>query len=264
MIFIFVLFLGLATMSLSGIVDDLNEIIDRRIDRKHTIQVEEAARLTNLHLSMFNRYPNSEVELINFAKSIGERLNADTLKYVYVPEVIGSLYRYERVIIYVQNPKEIVLDSEFQLLNECGTGLNDDDGYCAPLGAKYTVLDANGHYQNVLRTINFRMNEAFYKIAQAYDGRTVGFPRRKADGVNMPDNTAVNLADFVGFIGLPSTCTGSFRFGRMFINCSDMFDEFGNPIIYYYKNSKEIYLIARTGIKDASGNFITVSRSAKV
>ncbi len=264
MIFIFVFFLGMATMSLSGIIDDLNEIIERRIDRKHTIQIEEAARLTNLHLSIFNRYPTSEVELINFAISIGERLNADTLKYVYVPEVAGSLYRYERVVIYVQNPKEIILDTEFQLLNECGTGLNDDDGYCAPLDAKYTVLDAGAHYQNLLRTINFRMNEAFYKIAQAYDGRTVGFPRRKADGTNMADDSAVNLADFVGFIGQPSTCNGSFRFGRMFINCSDMFDELGNPIIYYYKNSKEIHLIAQTTIKDASGNFITISRFARV
>lgn len=251
-------------MSLSTIVNDLNAIIDARIDRKQIIQVQDAARLTNLHLSIYNRFPVSEVELVNFANSIGERLNTETLKFLYIPSVSGSLYQYERVIIYIQNPKEVLLETEFELLNTCGTGLNDDDGYCAPLGAKYTVLDGNNHYQNLLRTINFRMNEAFYKISQSYDGRTVGFPRRKASGVNMPINSTVTLADFVGFVGTPQSCSGTFQFGRMFINCADMFDELGNPILYYYKNSREIFLIARTNIKDASGNFITVSRYAKV
>ena len=264
MILIFVLFLGVATMSLSSIVNDLNEIIDARIERKHIIQIEEAARLTNLYLSLYNRMPVSEVELVNFANSIGERLNTDTLKFLYIPTVNGSLYRYDRVILYVQNPKEVLLESEFESLNTCGTGLNDDAGYCAPLGAKYTVLDASNHYQNLIRTINFRMNEAFYKISQSYDGRTVGFPRRKADGGDMPLNSTVTLAEFVGFSGSASTCSGNFQFGRMFINCADMYDDLGNPILYYYKNSREIFLIARTNIRDASGNLITISRYARV
>lgn len=264
LLMIFVLFLGFSTLSLSTANSTIVGIIDARLERRETAQVEDAARLAKLFLSIYNRYPTSQLELTNFAGSVGEFINTETLRYVYVPSVIGSLFQYERVIIYVQDTREIVTDAQFQSLNTCGTGLNDDAGYCAPLDAKYTVLDANAHYQSVLRTINFRMNEAFYKISQAYDGRGDGFPRRKADGVVMAPNTTVTLAEFVGFIGAPSTCTGVFPFGRMFINCSDMFDEFGSPILYYYRNSREIFLVAQTTILSPSGTPISVSRYARV
>lgn len=264
MIVLFAIIFGIATLSLSSIINDLQVVIDARVERRSVSQVEDAARLAKLHLAIYNRYPSSEAALISFAQSIGERINTDTLNYVYVPTVNGTQYQYERVIIYVQNRKEVLIQSEFESLNTCGTGLNDDRGYCAPLGAKYTVLDSSWHYQNVLRTINFRMNESFFKIAQSYDGRTVGFPRTKSNGVDMPIDSSVTIAEFVGYTGSAQNCTGTFQFSRMFLNCSDLFDELGNPIIYFYKNSREIFLIAQTSIRDQSGQLISVSRYARV
>jgi hypothetical protein len=264
MIFIFILLMSYVTNALTSVNNEVMSVVDARIERRAISEVQDAARLARLFILIHNRYPISQAEVETFAISVGERFPSENIRILHVPLVVGSLFQYERLIIYIQDNKQIVLESEFTAQNTCGTGLNDPSGYCAPNDAKYTVLNSDAHIQNMVRTMNFRINETFYKVSQAYDGRTVGFPRRKASGLDLSDNTSATLADFVGYAGTPASCRGTYRFARMFLNCSDLFDDTGNPIVYYYKNSREVYLVVTTPFKDASGNAINISRYARV
>lgn len=264
MLFLVLLLIGYLTGELTSVNGDLTAIIDSRIERRAIYEVEDASRLVNLYLTVNNRYPQSKVELETFAENIGERLSSERLNLIYVPSVTGSIIKYERVIIFVQNNKEIISEAEFTALNTCGVGLNDDAGYCAPNKSTYTVINSDIHINNTLRILNSRINEAFYKITQSYDGRSIGFPNVKKNGASMPANSSVTLPDFVGYTGNAASCRGTFAFSKMFLNCSDLFDDFGNPVIYFYKSSKEIFLIIQTPYLNADGSAINLSRYAKV
>ncbi len=261
---IFLLFILSITVTATSLIWDLQSVIDLKTDRRHVAAVSDTARVATLFYSLRNRYPSTKQELQDFARSIGEKLSHAEIQYVYVPVVVGAQYQYPRAIIYLQNPRRIVDDSDFQALNLCGTGLDDDDGYCAPNEARYTVLDASGLIQNQLRTMNFRMNETFFKLTQSYDGRNGGFPRVKNDGTTMPLDSSVTLANFVGYAGTAVACSGTFRFSTMPLNCSDLFDDYGNPVTYYYKNGREVSLLVKTSFKDGAGNQINISRYVKV
>lgn len=264
MLLIFLVLIGYFTNELSSAAGTYGEVVESRLERRDRYDVEDAASLVRLHQDVIGRLPMTVAELTAFSKSIGQSFDESRVGFQYVPTVIGSLVRYERVILFVQKRGFATTESSFLAANTCGAGVTDDAGFCAPSGAFYSVIDTNARILSSIRAINFRINETYYKVTQTYDGRGVGFPNRRENGVLIPANTSVTLANFVGYTGTAANCRGTFKFSVMFLNCSDLFDNLGNPVIYHYRNPREIYLAVQTPFRDAAGNIINISRYARV
>lgn len=170
--------------------------------------------------------------------------------YVVATDIEGTRWRFDRAIIFIQDPLRAVPVANYINANTCGVGANDPAGFCGSEDSWYVVLESKDLQTRAFRETGLALDDTLYRILKGYDN---GLPTVRSNGTSLSTNEADYLIDIVGYTGTANDCVGSFMFEGAVLTCADLFSIEGNPVSYYYVGPNEGYVGVAINMLEAIG-----------
>lgn len=172
-----------------------------------------------------------------------------------------GVWRYQRAVFFSMDPKRGV-DSVTYLsdqANTCGTQpFQTASAWCGMRSSRWYRRETRDFYHDQIATQRVRMHRTLQKFANFYNTKRK-FPDQAIDAAKLGEGTIHSLQSLVGFPGTGNTCSGTFTYMDIPIDCGDMFDQWGNPIGYQFQNDQHIILTSETPIMTSSGTRLLVA-----
>lgn len=220
-------------------------------------------------------YPDSLSTLANTAgyEHLRSYLSADATNGIFTGSrdlvdvarsntLTDSFWRYQRAAVFYRDNRTMSAATYLSAAkNGCppsGTTVDFYSGaaWCGPLKGTWTRLESREQYSNLLADAREQMNETLAKFGEYYN-QAGTFPAAA---------TPVLLRSLVSLVGTGSavgtsvgTCQGQFHLQGIPLDCSDLYNRFGNPLYYQKLTTKRVVLFANSTLVNASGTTVSVA-----
>lgn len=179
--------------------------------------------------------------------------------YATVSGLKDSIWRYDRMVFFSTEPRLGILANDYLSSNSCGTGsFYIASSWCGQRTSIWFRRETRDLYHNQIANQRIRLHRTLQKFAQHYN--TYGdFPGRRADGSIIADKSIYSLAELSGFSGTASQCKTVHSFGSIPLDCTDLFDQWGQAVGYQFESNKQIILVVKTPIENTAGTPVVVA-----
>jgi len=175
------------------------------------------------------------------------------------PQLNDGVWRYHRAVLFSNDPSRGVTPTVYLAANACGTGGYDvAASWCGAKGSKWFRRETRERFNDQIVTQRVRMGRMLQKLADYYNSNGA-FPNLDNLGLALAADSSTALRTLAGYAGTSQTCTGTFHYMGVPVDCGDMFDLWGAPIGYQFVSDKRVLLVSETPLYNASGNRIVVA-----
>ena len=179
--------------------------------------------------------------------------------YAISPVITDSIWKFNRAVLFSNDPSRGVTAVDYLNLNACGVGSFDTAiSWCGTSTSLWFRSETREQYNTKISTQRIRMGRLLQKFATYYNNNG-NFPDKNALNVALSANSIQTLASLASYSGSAKTCSGTFQYHGIPIDCGDMFDLWGGTIGYQFTGPKRIILTSETPIFNALGNRIVVA-----
>jgi hypothetical protein len=179
--------------------------------------------------------------------------------YAVSPTINDGVWRFNRLVLYSNDPTKGTTAAAYLAANACGTGGYDTAlSWCGTKDSNWFRLETRERYNDQIATQRARMARLLQKMSDHYNVNG-GFPDKDRFNVALAPNSMTRVADLVGYSGSATNCSGTFTYMTIPVDCGDMFDLWGNPIGYQFVSNKHVLLVSETPIYNSSGNRLVIA-----
>lgn len=222
-------------------------------------QVVGLAENIQQYFNDFGTYPTSLTALSATAGFEQTRSLFDSWQgYAISPVLIDSTWQFSRAVLFSNNPVRGVTPTNYLSLNACGAGtFFVASSWCGSKSSAWYRSESRETYSNLINTQRARLNRTLQRFGDYYNANNT-FP----SGVLV--NTTATLASLVGYSGTSLNCTGTYQWAGVPIDCTDMFDQWGNLVGFNFFSASHITLISETPLFNAAGTRMIVAADFNV
>jgi hypothetical protein len=234
------------SVAIKGYTNDIVAFKTSTVERSMHAQAKTVGVAVRDYMFQFGDVPDS---LAVLASTNGfEYINSfidSRIGYAKVIGLNGQNWRFNRAVVYVQDPFLRVDDATYVTTNECGVDISDSAGFCGNSDSWFVVIETTEVQLMVYQQLSLGLDDTLYRIVKGYNG---GMPNQKNDSSSITEGDAEYLADVVGYVGTANNCTGVFLFEEAILTCSDLFAFGGEKTSYYYVSADEVYVGVTTSV----------------
>jgi hypothetical protein len=234
------------SVAIKGYTDDITALKTNAVERSMHAQAKTVGAAVRDYMFQFGDVPDSLAALAstNGFEYTNSFINS-RIGYAKVIGINGVKWRFNRAVVYVQNPFLRVDDATYIATNECGVDITDPTGFCGNSDSWFVVIETAEFQMLAYQQLSLGLDDTLYRILKGYNG---GMPNQKNDATTISEGDAEFLSDVVGYVGAASDCTGAFVFEEAILTCSDLFTFGGEKTSYYYVSADEIYVGVTTSV----------------
>lgn len=179
--------------------------------------------------------------------------------YAVSPTIADSVWQFNRAVLFSNDPSKGVNVASYLASNSCGAGGYDTaTSWCGAATGRWFRRETRERYNEQISTQRARMSRLLQKFTDYYN--TNGkFPDKDSGGTALGLNSISNIAALAAFGGSAGSCSGTFTYMGVPIDCGDMYDVWGRVIGYQFVSSKHVLVISETPIFNNSGNRVVVA-----
>lgn len=179
--------------------------------------------------------------------------------YAVSPQLNDGVWRYHRAVLFSNDPTRGVTQSSYLATNACGAGgYSVASSWCGAKGSKWFRRETRERFTEQLVTQRIQIGRMLQKLADYYNSNKA-FPNLDNLGIALAADSNTALKTLAGYAGTAQTCTGTYQYMGVPVDCGDMFDLWGNAIGYHFVSNRHILLISETPLYNASGTRIVVA-----
>jgi len=179
--------------------------------------------------------------------------------YAVSPTLTDSVWQYQRLVLFSNDPTTGVSVATYLATNACGVGGYDTaSGWCGSNTSQWYRRETRERFNDEIATQRARLGRVLQKLADYYNVNAK-FPDKDNLNVALAGNSITALYTLAGYGGAAAACTGTYTYMTVPIDCVDMFDKWGGTIGYQFVSSKHILLVSETPIYNNSGNRVVVA-----
>jgi len=219
----------------------------------------------NQYFLQTNTYPatvNSLVAMNEFSHLKSSLPNS--IAYSLSGDINDSKWNFKRSTVVSLNTLAGETQSSILSVNKCGSG---DAGtavsWCGSSDKLWVKLESRESYNSMLSQQRVRQQRLMHKIALYFNDAQY-FPDKKNDGSALAVGQLYMLHALVGYLGSSSTCTGNFQWRGIPLDCSELFDLWGNSVGYQYISSAHVAIVSTSQVMNNSGSNITIATDLDV
>lgn len=203
------------------------------------------------------QYPVDIPSLLSAKGYSHHRFNYDklpNLTYAVVTLTDGTL-TYQRVLLATQDPLSAISNIQYLQANHCGvTDFSQSDDFCPDPNSLFYLADNRGALSRTRILATMRLDSTLHTIGnKARNGLS------DLAGV-LTSGDSTELATAFGYFGTPSTCTGTYTTDDIVLSCADLFNPWGQPVIYHYESPTNVKVETSIPVLKADGTTIAVIR----
>ena len=178
--------------------------------------------------------------------------------YSFTAALNDGTWQYERVVVYSQRPQVATTPAQYLSAsnNACGTGAFNATGpWCGSVNSFWWTWDMRSDYSNEIsaeRAAQRRLLQKFARIYELVKQNQQVFPNPGASGVPL-------IKLIPGYTQTATTCTGSYLWQDVPLDCADLYSVWGTPRVYNYVSEDYIAILATSTIPDNNGNPVQVA-----
>jgi hypothetical protein len=179
--------------------------------------------------------------------------------YVVSGTIVDSVWSFQRAVVFNVNRSHGATDSSYGLINNCGSGsITSGSSWCGQPDSLWSRLEARDEFNAEITVQRTRQQRLLQRLA-SYFNNMGNFPNKDQSSANMVSGLSYSVAVLVGYGGSGGACSGTFSWLGVPIDCSDMFDIWGNAINYAYFGDKHIALVSSTPILNRLGQKVQIA-----
>ena len=179
--------------------------------------------------------------------------------YAVSPAITDSVWQFSRAVLISNDPSKGVDSGAYLAANACGSGGYDTaQSWCGASTGSWFRRETRERFNDQISSQRARMNRLLQKFADYYNTNQK-FPDQDSGGTALGANSISTLSALAAFGGSAGTCTGTYTYRGIPVDCGDMYDSWGKSIGYQFVSSKHIVLVCETPIYNSSGNRVVVA-----
>lgn len=179
--------------------------------------------------------------------------------YAIATGLADSVWQYDRMVFFSSSPKAGIQAADYLASNACGTGpFGTHSSWCGQPGSAWFRRETRDGYHNLIANQRIRLQSTLQKFAQYYNANG-SFPSSKTDGSPIAASSIHTLAELVDFSSTVDQCRTVHSFDSVPLDCTDIFDNWGQPVAYQYESGKRIVLVVKTPILNRAGTPVVVA-----
>lgn len=179
--------------------------------------------------------------------------------YAVSPTITDGVWQYQRAVLFSVDPSDGTTAGAYLAANACGTGGYDTAGsWCGAKDSHWYRRETREDFNDLIVTQRARMYRMLQKLGGYYNVNGK-FPDKDAVNLALGADSMTSLAALASFGGGAATCTGTYTYLGVPVDCGDMFDLWGGAVGYQFISAKHIVLVSETPIFNASGVRIVVA-----
>lgn len=179
--------------------------------------------------------------------------------YGVSPAINDGVWLFNRMVLVSNDPSKGVSAAAYMTANSCGTGGYDTaTSWCGAATGSWYRRDSRDFYNSQISTQRVRMGRLLQKLANYYNANSK-FPTVNALGNPLAADSVQTIASLAAYAGTSATCSGTFTYQGIPIDCGDMFDQWGRTVSYQFVTKKHIVVISETPIFNNSGTRVVVA-----
>lgn len=168
-------------------------------------------------------------------------------------------WRFDRSVIWFESPHSAVGNNEYTTptYNTCGDdGLMTSSNWCGRTQSIWVREESKTDYAAEILGERQRLYRTISKFYRRFE-------HDQALSTSTP-GTVATLASLAGYAGVASNCSGIYLYNAIPLNCSDMFNAWGIPVVLNVISAKHVALVNRTTISSAAGQFVRLAEEANL
>lgn len=179
--------------------------------------------------------------------------------YAVSPTISDGVWQFSRAVLISNDPSRGIDAAAYLGANACGVGGYDTaTSWCGSPKGQWFRRESRERYNDQMATQRVRMVRVLQKLTDYYN-KAGKFPDKDSGGSALAANSINALSTLGGFAGAADTCSGTYTYMGVPIDCGDMYDLWGNAIGYQFVGAKHIVLISETPILNDSGDRVLVA-----
>lgn len=221
--------------------------------------VGEVASAVRRYKEIYGTYPASLAALagaggFEHLKPLLASVGTNALGYVVTSAPVSDgVWRFDRAVIFTVKVQAGETAAAYTAVNYCGTGdIASATSWCGSPDSYWARNEGRDRYVPDLIAERLRQHRLIKKFTEAYNSGSDG---------NFPDvgSEYAQLTSLVGFGGNARSCTGTYQWKGIPLDCDDLYSVFGTPTVINQITRKHIALLSESAVKDASGSLINVA-----
>lgn len=182
--------------------------------------------------------------------------------YGVSPTITDSSWQFRRAVLFSVPAGTGTTAATYFASNTCGTGSAMDVATTSWCGSKQSLWfkrETREQFTGQIETQRVQMARTLQRLGSAFNVAGA-FPSKDSTGTSLVAGNSYSLAALVGYVGDATSCRNTFTLnGGVPLDCSDLFDQWGNAIGYQFVSTKYVILFAETPIVNAAGTAVIVA-----
>jgi hypothetical protein len=194
---------------------------------------------------------------------VADKINTWQGFYLVTSISDGAAWTFDRSIFFTMDPTRGVVPSQYigATNNTCGSGagnLNTTSYWCGRKDSQWSRIDTKEINALKINDDHYRLQRLAQKLTQM---KSASGSLPSLDYASAPITTPKPLATIVNYGGSATTCSGTFVWQGVPVECSDMYDAWSQPIYYSYTSATVGKIYVNTGAVSSTGTSVVVGIS---
>lgn len=173
--------------------------------------------------------------------------------YALSGNLVDGTWTYQRAVTVSKNPVDGIDAATYLTMNRCGAGdAASAAAWCGASSGAWHRRESREDLTVQIANQRARQHRMLHKWA-AYYSEKAGFPGADATGAPLAADSVTPLATLAGYAGTAATCTGTYTYQGIPVDCGEMFDQWGQPIGYHFISSRHIVIVAQAPFANEAG-----------
>lgn len=168
-------------------------------------------------------------------------------------------WQFQRAVVYLVPAGSDDRVDTYPAKNYCGTGSSlTAISWCGNRQGLYYRRETRDTVNEDLTTQQVRLIRLQMKFARFYNA-FAKYPDKNSSNGALSEGSLSTVAELAGYTGAPSSCQGTHQYLGIPIDCSDMFDRWGNYVTYQFESATHVIFISESPFFNASGERVIVA-----
>jgi len=179
--------------------------------------------------------------------------------YAVSPTITDSVWQFSRAVLFSNDPSSGTSIATYLASNACGAGGYDTAvSWCGSNTGKWFRRETRERYAEQISAQRVRLKRLLEKFSDYYNTNG-NFPDKDSGNNPLAANSMNTIKVLAGYGGTAKTCSGTYTYMGVPIDCGDMYDLWGGPVGYQFVSSKQVVFVSETPIYNNSGTKLIVA-----
>jgi hypothetical protein len=179
--------------------------------------------------------------------------------YAISGSIVDSVWTFNRVTLFNYSQAKGDTVASITATNTCGSGsFSAAISWCGPVDSLWFRDETRENFNSAIVAQRATQQRLMQKFASYFNDKAK-FPNLDQANTPMVAGNSYVLSALAGYAGTALTCTGTFTWQGVPIDCGDMFDRWGSATTYAYFSDTHIAVVSGTPIINKVGSKINIA-----